>query len=190
MDLIAPQLEGMADDDFFIFCLQNKHLKIEREENHQIIFMPPEGLATAAMNADILYELARWNKEKNKGIAFGSSAGFYLPDTSMRSPDAAWMSMEKWNNLDKEERLKFAHIAPEFIIELMSPSDNQKDAKAKMQLWIENGVLLGWLIDPQKKEAYIYRADGTISKTKGFNNKLSGEDILPGFILDLAALRG
>jgi Uma2 family endonuclease len=188
LDLVAPQLEGMTDDEFFTFCLQNKHLKIERDEKHQILFMPPEGLEISAKNGSIFFELAVWNKQKGLGIAFGNSAGFYLPDTSMKSPDAAWLSNEKWNSLDNEERNKFGHVTPEFVVELMSPSDNQRDAKAKMQKWIENGVLLGWLIDPKKKEVYIYREDGTINKLEGFAHQLSGETVLPGFLFDLSVL--
>lgn len=188
LDLVMPQLESMTDDEFFAFCQQNKHIKIERDENHQIIFMPPEGFETATKNFDISLALGNWNKGKKMGVVFGSSAGFTLPDTSMRSPDSGWISNQKWNSLDKEDRRKFAHIAPEFVVELMSPSDNQKDAKAKMQKWIENGVLLAWLIDPKKQEAYIYREDGTISRVEGFNNILGGENVLPGFEFDLAEL--
>ncbi len=188
LDILAPQLEAMTDDEFFGFCLQNKHLKIERDENHQILFTPPEGLETAAMNGIIYLTFGIWYMQNDAGIAFGSSAGFSLPDSSMRSPDAAWVSKKKWGGMDKGDQAKFGHVTPEFIVELMSPSDNQKDAKAKMQKWIENGVLLGWLIDPAKKEAYIYRADGTIAKVDGFDNTLSGENVLPGFGFDLSTL--
>ena len=190
LDFVLPQLESMDNDEFFAFCQQNKNLKIERDENRQIIFMPPEGIETSAMNGNVFLELGMWNKEKNAGAAFGSSAGFTLPDTSMRSPDAAWMNSEKWNSIDKDDRKKFAHVCPDFVIELMSPSDNQADAKAKMQKWIQNGVLLAWLIDPKTKETFIYRADGTISKTEGFNNTLSGENVLDGFVFDLNVLEG
>ena len=92
-------------------------------------------------------------------------------------------------SLGKEEQTKFAHIAPDFVIELMSPSDNQKSVRHKMKKWIENGVQLGWLIDPATKETFIYRADGTINKVQGFQNKLSGENILPGFELDLSLIK-
>lgn len=188
MDLYAPQLENMSDDEFFSFCEQNKHIHIEREENHQIIFMPPEGIQTSAINAGIAARLFIWNSATQPGIVFGSSAGFYLPDSSMKSPDAAWMSKEKWESLNKEEQAKFAHICPDFVVELMSPSDNEKQARVKMEKWIQNGVQLGWLIDPKKKESFIYRADGTIEKVQGFKNILSGENVLPGFELDLTHL--
>jgi Uma2 family endonuclease len=188
LDLIAPQLENMTDDEFFDFCGQNKHTHIERDENHQIIFMPPGGIHTSAMNVTIASKLFNWNSGKNIGIVFGSSAGFYLPDTSMKSPDAAWMSREKWESLSSEEQSKFAHVCPEFVVELMSPSDDQKLARLKIKKWIENGVQLGWLIDPKLKETFIYRADGTIEKVQGFTTKLSGEHVLPGFELDLSAL--
>lgn len=189
MELIAPQLEDMSDDDFFSFCLQNKHLKIERDETHQIIFTPPEGISSSNFGINIATDINNWNRIKNKGKTFGSSSGFFLPDTSMRSPDVAWMSMEKWNALSEEEKQKFPYTAPEFVVEVMSPTDRPKDAKAKMQKWIQNGVLLAWLIDPQKEEVFIYRSDNTVSRIEGFTGKLSGENILAGFEFDLNILK-
>ena len=188
LDLVAPRLDDMTDDEFYSFCEQNKHIHIERDENHQIIFMPPVGNESSSWNAEISADVIYWNRKNKLGKAFDSSAGFYLPDTSMKSPDAAWMRLEKWESLTKEEQSKFAHITPDFVVELMSPSDNQKQAKLKMEKWMQNGVLLGWLIDPQMQEAFIYRADGTVSKLQGFQNKLSGEDVLPDFELDLSIL--
>jgi len=188
MEIAAPMLDSMSGDEFFTFCQQNKLVQIERDENREIVIMPLDGLTTAILKSKIIFALGYWNNDKQAGKGFGPSAGFSLPDSSVKSPDAGWISNEKWNSLEKEDLKKFAHVAPEFIVELMSPSDNQKDAKAKMQKWIENGVLLGWLIDPAKKEAYIYRADGTIGKIEGFENKLSGENVLPGFEFDLSVL--
>lgn len=188
MDLFAPQLEDMSDDEFFSFCEQNKHIHIERDENHQIIFMPPVSTEYSALNFELNVDLGIWNRKLKLGIAFESSAGFFLPDTSMKSPDASWISFEKWNSLTQEQKGKFAYVTPDFVIELMSPSDNQKQARQKMEKWIENGVLLGWLIDPKAQEAFIYRADGTINKVQGFQNKLGGENVLPGFELDLSIL--
>lgn len=189
MDLVMPpQIDHMSDDEFFSFCIQNKHIKIERDENHQILIMPPEGNIVAAANFDIAFELATWIKKNKSGLGFGTSVGFTLPDSSVRSPDVAWVSIEKWNSVDKSDKEKFAHISPDFIIELMSPSDNQKAAMEKMDMWRRNGVRLGWLIDPKKQEVFIYRIDGTVSKIEGFHNILSGEDVLPGFELNLTII--
>jgi Uma2 family endonuclease len=188
LDVAMPQLEHMSDDEFFSFCVQNKNIKIERDENHQILIMPPEGNFTANENFEIAFELGTWIRKNKSGIGFGTSVGFTLPDNSVRSPDVAWVSMEKWEQANEKDKEKFAHIVPDFIVELMSPSDNQKDAMAKMEMWRRNGVRLGWLIDPQKQETFIYRIDGTIHKVEGFNNILSGEDVLPGFELNLTIL--
>jgi Uma2 family endonuclease len=189
LDLVAPQLETMTDEEFFHFCLQNKHIHIERDENHQILFMPPEGIETSAINASIATFLSVWNMSKGLGVAFGTSAGFTLPDGSVRSPDAAWMTNEKYNALSKEEKQRFAHVVPDFIVELTSPSDNLKLAKEKMEMWLKNGVRLAWLIIPQQQKAIIYRIDGTNEEVQGFNGKsLSGEEVLPGFEMKLDAL--
>ncbi len=107
----------------------------------------------------------------------------------MRNPDAAWISNERWNQIEKEERKKFAYLAPDFIIELMSPSDRLKPAKHKMEKWIKNGVLLAWLIDPENEVVYIYKTGGAIEQVNGFDKKLSGEDVLQGFELDLSILK-
>ena len=102
------------------------------------------------------------------GLVFESSAGFYLPDTSMRSPDAAWINYERWNALTENQRKGFAYIAPDFVVELASPSDNLSALKNKMEKWRDNGVRLAWLIDPTTETVFIYRLDGTISKVEGF----------------------
>jgi len=191
LDLVAPQLETMTEEEFFHFCLQNKHIHIERDENQQILFLPPEGIQTSATNANIGAFLSIWNMNTRLGVSFGTSAGFTLPDGSMRSPDAAWMSNEKYNALSKEEKQRFAHVVPDFVVELASPSDNLKLAKEKMEMWRRNGVRLAWLIIPQQEKTIIYRADGNTVEIDGFaGNTLSGEDVLPGFELKLDALAG
>ena len=106
----------------------------------------------------------------------------------MKSPDAAWISNERWMKVSAEEKKKFAYIAPDFVIELMSPSDRLSELQTKMEKWIANGVLLGWLIVPKTQQAFIYRKNGSIDIVKGFEEKLSGEDILPEFVLNLEEL--
>lgn len=186
--VMPPQVDYMSDEEFFSFCLENKNIKIERDENHQILFMPPEGNFTANDNFKIALKLGTWIEKNETGIGFGTSVGFTLPDTSVRSPDVAWVSLENWNSVDAKEKEKFARITPDFIIELMSPSDNQKATMEKMEMWRKNGVRLGWLIDPKKRESFIYRIDGTINKVEGFDKILFGEDVLPGFELNLTIL--
>jgi Uma2 family endonuclease len=189
LELDHPALDNMSDDEFFSFCVQNKNIRIERDENKQILIMAPAASDSSAKNAELNFALVEWNKKYKMGIVFDSSAGFYLPDNSMRNPDAAWIRNEKWNQTEKEERKKFVYLAPDFIIELMSPSDRLKPAKDKIEMWIKNGVLLAWLIDPENEAVYIYKTGGTIEAVNGFDKKLSGEDVLPGFELDLSVLK-
>lgn len=179
---------NMDDDAFFDFCQDNSHLKIERNADGTIIIMPPTGTISGERNAEITADLIFW-KRKNGGHTFDSSTGFTLKNTAVRSPDAAWMSDERYKSVDYIELKKFARITPEFVVELMSETDSLKELQEKMEEYLENGVLLGWLINPKAEEVFIYREDGTISKVSGFDNKLSGENILQGFEFDLMLLR-
>ena len=189
LDIEIPSLKNMSDDDFFNFCAQNKNAKIERDETHQIYIMAPAGLLGSSLNAIVSSLLFQWNSQKGPGKVFESSAGFFLPDKSMKSPDAAWLSNTKWDTIPEKEKLKFSYVVPEFIIEIMSPSDRLPQLKKKMEKWIENGVLLAWLIVPQSKQTFIYRKDGSVDIIKSFDEKLSGEDVLHGFVLDLNNLK-
>ncbi|MDQ2719303.1 MAG: Uma2 family endonuclease [Bacteroidota bacterium] len=188
IDLEIPSLKNMTDDEFFNFCVQNKKTRIERDENHQIYVMPPVGNDSSAQNSILTFELVSWNKKNKKGIVFDSSAGFFLPDKSMRSPDSAWISNERWLKISALEKKKFAHITPDFVIELMSNSDRIDQLKKKMEKWIENGVLLAWLIIPQTQQSFVYRKNGTVDAIENFDKELSGENVLPGFILNLKEL--
>ncbi len=107
----------------------------------------------------------------------------------MKSPNAAWISHERWNALSEDRRKGFAYIAPDFVVELASPSDSMAQLKSKMERWRDNGVQLGWLISPETETVFIYRADGTISKIDGFDVTLSGETVLPNFEFKLDVLR-
>ena len=181
--------DDMTDEEFFHFCTQNRNLRIERDANGQIYIMPPTGLDTGAFNSDINTDLSIWNRKNKTGKVFDSSTGFTLPDRAVFSPDAAWISNEKISKLTKEQRNIFAPICPDFVIELKSKSDTIPELQNKMLKWIENGCKLAWLLIPEKEEAHIYRSNGNIEIVKGFNKKLSGENILPGFELDLSILK-
>ena len=178
----------MDDDAFFDFCQDNQHLRIERNADGTIIIMPPTGTLTGEKNSEINADLVYW-KRKNGGHSFDSSTGFTLENTAVRSPDASWMSDERYSSVELAELKKFARIVPEFVVELMSESDSSRELQEKMEEYIDNGVLLGWLINAKTEEVFIYRADGTISKIVGFDNKLSGENVLAGFEFDLKLLK-
>lgn len=188
LPLYLPDREEMNNEEFFEFCVANKHLKIERDEQNQVLIMAPVGGNSGRKHVDIAFEIEYWNRQTKSGITFDSSAGFQLPDGSMRSPDAAWIKKEKWDNLSVKEKSGFLPFAPDFLVEVLSPSDKLTAAQAKMNKWIQNGTLLGWLIDSKKQLTFIYRADGTVDKIIGFDKKLSGEDVLPGFEFALSVL--
>lgn len=181
--------EDMSDEDFFNFCKQNTQLRIERNAEKQIFIMAPVNTIGGNQNFSIALKLGQWNEQQNNGICFDSSTGFTLSDGSVLSPDASWMPLEKWEKLSIAEKEKFASVCPDFVIELKSKSDNLNTLKNKMLKWIENGTRLAWLIDTANKQVFIYRADDSIEIIKGFNNKLSGENVLPGFKLDLQILQ-
>ncbi len=180
--------DSMSDKEFLDFCLQNKMLRVERDENKQIIIMAPTTSSTGITNASLISELIVWNKKKKLGFCFDSAAGFTLPDRSVRSPDASWVAVEKWNQLTDLQKDSFAPICPDFVIELKSKSDNLKYLTAKMHKWIKNGCALAWLINPENKTALIFRKNGTVDEVNGFKNILSGEDVLPDFELNLSLL--
>ncbi|MBC7890134.1 MAG: Uma2 family endonuclease [Ferruginibacter sp.] len=181
--------DEMSDEEFFDFCQQNPDLKLERDHNKQIYIMAPTGYYTGGLNSDIFGELYIWNKKFKTGKVFDSSTGFTLPDGTVFSPDAAWVSNEKNSLLSEEDKNKFAPVCPNFVIELKSPSDRLKILKGKMLKWIENGTQLAWLIDPENQMVFIYREDGSVAIIRGFTNKLSGENVLPGFEFDLQILQ-
>jgi Uma2 family endonuclease len=179
----------MDDGEFYEFCRQNDHLKFERNADGTIIAMPNTGGKTGNRNTKITSRLDLWS-ESAGGLAFDSSTAFKLPNGATRSPDAAWVSDSRWNQLSDEEQEKFPPIAPEFVVELIrdagrSKSDSQTSAEAKMEEYVANGVLLAWLIDTKREEVFIYRTDGTISRHTDFDMPLSGETVLPGFAFNL-----
>ncbi|GAB4018203.1 Uma2 family endonuclease [Spirosoma migulaei] len=177
----------MDDDAFYDFCRQNEHLKFEREPNGIITAMPNTGRKTGNRNTKIISRLDFWS-ESFGGLVFDSSTAFKFPNGAVRSPDAAWISDARWDSLTASQQEKFPPIAPEFVVELMSATDSIANAKEKMQEYITNNVLLGWLIDPKNEEVMIYRADGTISRHTNFEQPITGEDVLPGFEFNLRLL--
>jgi Uma2 family endonuclease len=146
--------------------------------------MSPTGGETSAWNAEINLDLGMWNRQQRSGKVFDSSGGFSLPQGSERSPDAAWIPLEKWNALSPEQRKKFLPLCPDFAIELLSPTDSWIKGLAKMQEYQDNGCRLGWLIDPESKRVAIYRL-GQTPEILNAPASLSGEEVLQGFVLNL-----
>ena len=185
------QLENhlMTDDEFYAFCLLNDQIKFERDAFGKIIIMPNTGGITGIKNSELNADIVIWNRKNKLGQVFDSSTAFRLPSSAVRSPDAAWISNESWNTLTLEEQTKFPPLCPEFVIELMSNSDDLKYAVEKMHKWIDNGCQLAWLIFPKGEEVRIFRANGTVDLIIGFDKTLSGENILPNLEFDLSFLK-
>ena len=177
----------MSREQFFQFCQLNRDLRIERNAEGSITVMTPAGGETGARGLFLSAALYRWAEEDGTGVAFDSSTGFDLPNGAMRAPDAAWVLRSRLARLSSGEKQRFLPLCPDFVIELLSPSDSRAVARRKMEEYRANGARLGWLIDPARREVAIYRADGSLEE-RPEPDVVTGETVLPGFSLDLAAI--
>lgn len=187
---LPPTLELMidlTDEQFFELCQNNRDYRFERTANGELIIMPPTGSYTGNYNGKITQRLFNWAETNELGIAFDSSTGFKLPNGADRSPDASWIKIERWNALTPEQQGKFAPICPDFVVELLSASDSLPTARKKMQEYIDNGAKLGWLLNRKNQQVEIYRPGQPVEILQS-PMSLSGEDILPGFSLELQGI--
>ena len=174
----------LTDEQFYQLCINNRDLRFERNANGDLLIMSPTGGETGNRNIEIAYQLQAWSRQNKSGLAFDSSTGFKLPNGANRSPDASWIPLNKWNSLTREQQQKFIPLCPDFVIELLSPSDKLADTQKKMREYIDNGTVLGWLINRQNKQVEIYRPGKNVAILDS-SQSLSGENVLPGFILNL-----
>lgn len=175
----------LSDEQFYQLCQNNRDLNFERTARGELIIMPPVGGDSGNWEADLIADLVIWNRQTNLGYTFSSSTVFKLPNGADRSPDAAWIQREYWDALTPEQRRKFPPIAPDFVIELRSATDDLETLRRKMQEYIDAGVKLGWLINPQQQQVEIYRLEQDV-EVRNLPTELSGETILPGFSLNLS----
>jgi Uma2 family endonuclease len=182
--LQIPQSLKFTDDKFVEMVAANKDLRLELSAQGELSIMSPTGGETGDRNLELGGQVWFWNRQNGLGKAFDSSTGFKLPNGATRSPDVSWIKIETWNALTPEQRKKFLPLCPDFVIELVSESDDLADTQAKMREYIANGLRLGWLINPKNKQVEIYRPNQEIEVLQSPAN-LSGENVLPGFILDL-----
>lgn len=183
---LRPTLQ-LTDEVFEQLCQQNPNLRLERTAQGELIAMSPAGSESGYRNADLLGQLWQWNRQRQLGIVFDSSAGFTLPNGAIRSPDAAWIEQSRWERLTPEQRRKFAPICPDFVLELKSPSDDLASLQAKLQEYIDNGAQLGWLIDPETQQVYVYRPGQTV-QTLERPASLAGDPVLPSLVMDLTLI--
>lgn len=179
----------LTDDEFFDVCQHNPTLRLERNADHEIIFMPPAGSESSRKSGEVYGQLWLWNRQHQLGYVFESSAGFTLPDGSIRSPDASWVPKAAYDALTEAQRLRFPPVCPTFVVEVRSPSDGLAPLRRKMEIYLENGVEVGFLLDPSTETATIYRPDQEPEEISSFDTALSAEPALLGFALDLRPLR-
>ncbi|MGF1939036.1 MAG: Uma2 family endonuclease [Nostoc sp. ChiQUE02] len=165
-------------------ALANRDLQLERTATGELIVMAPTGGTTGNKNSDIEGQLWFWNRQTKLGKTFNSSTGFHLPNGADRSPDAAWVCQERWDALTKEQQDGFVPLCPDFVLELRSKNDNMQPLRAKMREYVENGTCLGWLINRKSKKVEIYTPDRDVEVLDN-PVTLSGDNVLPGFVLDL-----
>ncbi|MDJ0745376.1 MAG: Uma2 family endonuclease [Xenococcaceae cyanobacterium MO_167.B27] len=183
---IKALADPISDRQFQLLCVQNPELKFETDAEGKLIVMSPTGSETGQKNADLIYQIQHWNIQSGKpGKVFDSSTGFNLPNGAKRSPDVSWLPNTRWNSLTKKQKRGFAPIAPDFVIELMSPTDNLSDVQQKMEEYMSCGVRLGWLINPDERRVEIYRL-GQEKEVLDNPSNLSGEDILPNLMVNLS----
>lgn len=183
---LRPVIE-LTDEQFYLLCRKNPDVKFERNAKGELIIMSPTGGETGNRNVEIAADFVIWNRQTKLGKVFDSSTGFKLPNGANRSPDVAWIKQERWDALTPEQREKFPPIAPDFVLELMSPSDDLKKVQEKMQEYMENQIKLAWLIDRKNRRVEIYRLGREVEVLQS-PKELSGEDVLPGFVLNLESV--
>ena len=177
----------MNDEQYFNFCQLNRDLRIERTSEGEIIVMSPTGGKSGNQNAKVLVALGKWAETSGLGQVFDSSTEFMLPNRAGRAPDVSWVRNERWTALTDKQQEQFPPLCPDFVVELRSPSDRLNTLQAKMEEYIANGAQLGWLIDPLERKIHIYRPD-TAADILDDPDKVSGEPLLKGFVLDLRTI--
>jgi Uma2 family endonuclease len=174
----------LTDEQFEELCYDNPDYSIEMTAAGEIIFMPPTGTESGWRNSNLTGQVWTWSEADGTGLVFDSQCMFTLPSGAKRMPDVAWLPRERYFAMTLKERQGFAHITPDFVIELRSPTDSVAELEAKMAEYIENGVRLGWLIDPQTRRVHIYRPNRE-PEILDDPETVSGEDVLPGFALQV-----
>jgi Uma2 family endonuclease len=176
----------LTDAEFEALCLGSEWFRYERTKAGEILMHPPAGGFTGRGNAEISAQLHSWWKAHRRGSVFDSSTGFFLPDSSILNPDSAYVLPHKLEGLTKDDLTGFPHLCPDFVIELLSPSDSLSKAQEKMVRWIENGAALGWLIDPYQRQVHVYESNCETRVASG--TELRGSGPVEGFLLDLEEL--
>ena len=188
---VGPDLINVAQpvthEQFEQLCRKYRKLRLELTSTGELIVMPPTGAETARLNFNLLYQLGAWSRQDGTGICFSEAAGFILPNGAIRAPDGAWVKREKWERLTDQQKKRFAPWCPDFVMELRSPSNSLSELHNKMLEYMETGTSLGWLIDPFKRQVYVYRPNEEVVVLDN-PGTVSADPLLPGFELNLTEL--
>lgn len=177
----------VTDDELEQISRANPNLKLERSPQGELIIMALTGGATGERNSNLSGQIWLWNYQNRFGHTFDSSTGFRLPNGAIRSPDAAWIRSDRWQVLTANQKQKYVPLCPDFLVELRSASDDLDELKLKMQEYLDNGLRLGWLLDPESQTVEIYRINSAVEILQN-PEYLSGEDVLVGFTLNLKGI--
>ncbi|NJM75362.1 MAG: Uma2 family endonuclease [Acaryochloridaceae cyanobacterium RU_4_10] len=183
---LHPSLD-LTDEEFEQICTRNPDLKFERTAQGELVIVALTGGETGRRNMKLSARLENWSDRTQLGVAFDSSTGFRLPNGSIRSPDAAWVSLARWQELTPEQRKKYVPLCPEFLVELKSASDELEDVQAKMKEYLANGLQLGWLLNPENQTVEVYQPNVAVEVLQQ-PTAISGSPVLPEFVLDLAGI--
>jgi Uma2 family endonuclease len=186
LTLNLDSITTLTHEQFRKLCQDNRDIQLELTAQGELIVMPPTGWESGKRNSDLSGQLWYWNQLAKLGTVFDSSTGFKLPNGAVRSPDAAWVKQDRLDAL-KPDPENFLPLAPDFVTELRSASDRLKPLQEKMKEYQDNGVRLGWLLNPKDQTVEIYRT-GRENQVLQLPPSLSGEDVLPGFVLDLKGI--
>jgi Uma2 family endonuclease len=179
--------EKITDGVLEQLCRENPEAKLETNARGQLIVMSPTGSQSGQRNGKLFFQVELWNSQRRLGVTFDSSTGFKLSNGAVRSPDVSWIALARWNALTDKQKRGFAPIDPDFVIELMSPTDELLELQQKMSEYMACGVRLGWLINPDEKQVEIYRQEQD-KQVLSSPTSISGEDFLPGLTVDLAEI--
>ncbi|MDJ0800163.1 MAG: Uma2 family endonuclease [Calothrix sp. MO_167.B12] len=174
----------LTDEQFYQICQNNEYYRLEQTAKGELLIMPPVGAISGNRESEFNADVVIWNRQTKLGKVFSSSTIFSLPNGGKRSPDVAWIANERWEALTLEEQEKFPPICPDFVIELRSRTDSVSQLQEKMQEYLQSGLQLGWLIDPENQQVEIYRQN-RVKEIRELPTTLSGEQVLPGFSLEL-----
>ena len=174
----------LTDDQFYKLCINNPEMNIERSSKGVLIVMPPVGGESGNRESESMIDLGIWNRREQRGYVFSSSTIFKLPGGGDRSPDASWVERSRWNQLTADQKKKFPPIAPDFVLEIRSRTDKLVTLQKKMQEYLDSGVRLGWLFNPQDQQVEIYRPEQLV-EVRSLPTVLSGEETLVNFELSM-----